>query len=409
MTDAAPQRPAGDAARATAAQARAGDGDVLDAALRSRSPARCRPRCKIGATLIEKGVAIWQDPAKAVALAEQGGALTAELAKLALMRAGFADALQGQARDRQARRVGASRCRSPRSRRSARRSSASVNDVLLSCVAGALRDYLVDKGDAVARRRCCARWCRSTCARWRRRYKLGNQFGLVFLDLPIGIENPVERLYAVRANMNALKGSYQPVLALGLLAAMGAGPKAAAGPAAAGALAQRDGGDDQRARAAGAALPRRRDDRQHDVLGAAVGRHRHGRVDPLVQRQPCSSASSPTAGSVPDPERVIARFAAEFEKLVLTTLMAPPRTGISIRPSRQRGRRRRAGLRGSTRVRARRGARCASGPRRIGVRRPRTLPSGTGSAAPSSSRRVEPLARRAGGSRPTGRGRSARG
>ena len=45
-------------------------------------------------------------------------------------------------------------------------------------------------------------------------YKLGNQFGLVFLDLPIGLENPVERLYAVRANMDALKGRYQPVLAL---------------------------------------------------------------------------------------------------------------------------------------------------------------------------------------------------
>ena len=59
-----------------------------------------------------------------------------------------------------------------------------------------------------------------------RHYKLGNQFGLVFLDLPIGIENPVQRLYAVRANMNALKGSFQPVLALGLLAAMGSGPKA---------------------------------------------------------------------------------------------------------------------------------------------------------------------------------------
>ena len=30
----------------------------------------------------------------------------------------------------------------------------------------------------------------------------------------------------------------------------------------------------------------------------------------------------------PDPERVIAQFAPEFEKLVLTTLMAPwPRTG----------------------------------------------------------------------------------
>ena len=56
-------------------------------------------------------------------------------------------------------------------------------------------------------------------------WKLGNRFGLVFLDLPLGIENPVERVYAVRANMRELKGSYQPVLALGLLAAMGAGPR----------------------------------------------------------------------------------------------------------------------------------------------------------------------------------------
>ena len=40
---------------------------------------------KVGATLIEKGAAIWHDPSKAVALAEQGGALTAEIAKLALM------------------------------------------------------------------------------------------------------------------------------------------------------------------------------------------------------------------------------------------------------------------------------------------------------------------------------------
>ena len=33
-------------------------------------------------------------------------------------------------------------------------------------------------------------------------------------------------------------------------------------------------------------------------------------------------------GLCPDPERIIARFAPEFEKLVLTTLMAPwPRDG----------------------------------------------------------------------------------
>ena len=40
---------------------------------------------RTGSTLIEKGAALWQDPAKALALAGQGGALTAEIAKLALM------------------------------------------------------------------------------------------------------------------------------------------------------------------------------------------------------------------------------------------------------------------------------------------------------------------------------------
>ena len=101
---------------------------------------------------------------------------------------------------------------------------ASVNDVLLSCVAGALRGYLVDKGDAVDGVMIRA-LVPVNLRPLEKAYRLGNQFGLVFLDLPIGIENPVERLYAVRANMNALKGSFQPVLALGLLAAMGAGPK----------------------------------------------------------------------------------------------------------------------------------------------------------------------------------------
>ena len=44
-------------------------------------------------------------------------------------------------------------------------------------------------------------------------WQLGNQFGLAPLVLPIGIENPIERVYAVRARMNEMKGSYQPLLA----------------------------------------------------------------------------------------------------------------------------------------------------------------------------------------------------
>ena len=52
-------------------------------------------------------------------------------------------------------------------------------------------------------------------------WQLGNRFGLAPLVLPIGITNPVERVYAVRARMNELKGSYQPLLAFAVLAMTG--------------------------------------------------------------------------------------------------------------------------------------------------------------------------------------------
>jgi hypothetical protein len=52
-------------------------------------------------------------------------------------------------------------------------------------------------------------------------YKLGNRFGLAPLVLPIGIDNPIERVYEVRRRMADMKGSYQPLLAFSLLAVAG--------------------------------------------------------------------------------------------------------------------------------------------------------------------------------------------
>jgi WS/DGAT/MGAT family acyltransferase len=237
---------------------------------------------KVGATLIEKGAEIWNDPAKAVMLAEQGGALTAELARLALMPQDSPTRFKGKPGI--AKEVAwAEPLPLDEIKTVAKALGASINDVLLSCVAGALAAYLAQKGDAtdgVMVRALVPVNLRPIEEAWR----LGNQFGLVFLDLPIGIGNPVERLYAVRANMNALKGSYQPVVALGLLAAMGAGPDGAAGGAAAGAGAQRHRRDDECAGTAAAFVFRGRGDRAHPLLGAAIGRHRNGRVDPVVRR-----------------------------------------------------------------------------------------------------------------------------
>jgi diacylglycerol O-acyltransferase len=106
----------------------------------------------------------------------------------------------------------------------------SVNDTLLSCVAGALRSYLVAKGDAVndAEIRVMVPVNLRAPSDGEKhpddRDDLGNRFGLVALELPIGIENPLARLYATRARMAALKGSYQALLTFALLGATGMAP-----------------------------------------------------------------------------------------------------------------------------------------------------------------------------------------
>jgi WS/DGAT/MGAT family acyltransferase len=280
---------------------------------------------KVGSTLIEKGAGVWLEPAKAVALAEQGGALTAEIAKLALMGHDSPTRFKGEPgigkRVAWAEPVSLDEVKAV-----GKALGASVNDVMLSCVAGALRGYLVHKGDAtdgVMIRALVPVNLRPP----EKAYKLGNRFGVVFLDLPIGIENPIERLYAVRANMGTLKGSLQPVLTLGLLAAAGAGPKLLQDQLVvvlarnATAVMTNVPGPQQPLYMAGAKIERFMFwvPQSGDIgMGVSIlsydGKVQFGLI---TDRKLC-----------PDPERVIARFGPEFEKLVLTTLLAPwPRPG----------------------------------------------------------------------------------
>ena len=197
----------------------------------------------------------------------------------------------------------------------------SVNDVLLSSVAGALRAYLLRRGDDV-RDMMIRALVPVNLRPPEKAYRLGNKFGLVFLDLPIGIENPVARLYAVRANMRGLKGSFQPIIALGILAAMGAGPQILQEQLLA-----------MLAKNATAVMTNVPGPQQPLYFAG-------GKIDRLMFWVPQSGnigmgvSIITYAGEVqfglitdrglcPDPERVIERFAPEFEKLVLATLMAP--------------------------------------------------------------------------------------
>jgi len=178
---------------------------------------------KVGSSLISKGVELWSNPAKAAALAQQGTALTREIAALALMREDSRTSLKGAPKGEKCV-AWADPIPLDEVKAVGRALDASVNDVVLACAAGAFASYLSGRReplDDVGIRVLVPVNLRAPGTA----YRLGNEFGLVFVDLPLSIANPIERLHAVRANMRALKGSMQPVLALGLLAAMGAGPR----------------------------------------------------------------------------------------------------------------------------------------------------------------------------------------
>ncbi|HSC62908.1 MAG TPA: wax ester/triacylglycerol synthase family O-acyltransferase [Caldimonas sp.] len=96
----------------------------------------------------------------------------------------------------------------------------SINDVLLASVAGAIGAWLREQGDDPAGKEIRA-MVPVNLRPLEEAWQLGNRFGLAPLVLPIGIENPVERVLAVRARMDELKSSYQPLLAFAILAVAG--------------------------------------------------------------------------------------------------------------------------------------------------------------------------------------------
>jgi diacylglycerol O-acyltransferase len=98
-----------------------------------------------------------------------------------------------------------------------------INDMLLAAVAGALHGYLADKGDAtrgVEVRALVPVDLRSPGER-----TLGNRFGIVAVELPVGLENPLARVQEIHRRMEKLKSSYEPPVTLGLIEALGYAPQ----------------------------------------------------------------------------------------------------------------------------------------------------------------------------------------
>lgn len=98
-----------------------------------------------------------------------------------------------------------------------------INDVLMTAVTGALRRYLDGRNETVKNldiRAVIPVNLRSPKAP----LELGNKFGLVFLELPIGIEDVSERLLELKKRMDAIKNSPEALVVFGLLNTVGAAP-----------------------------------------------------------------------------------------------------------------------------------------------------------------------------------------
>ena len=99
-----------------------------------------------------------------------------------------------------------------------------VNDVLVTALTGGLRHYMIERGESVEG----VNFRAAIPVNLRKpdeMEELGNKFGLVFLSLPVGIEDPLERLQEVHKRMAKLKDSPEATASLGILSALGLSPK----------------------------------------------------------------------------------------------------------------------------------------------------------------------------------------
>ena len=275
---------------------------------------------RLGGTLWGHYQGLRNDPGTLLDYASVAGAIANEVGKLALMPSDSHTRLKGKPGT--VKRVAWSDpIPLPEVKAIGKVLGCSVNDLLLSSVAGALRGYLQDKGDSttdVDLRAMVPVNLRSAD----RKGDLGTHLGLVALELPVGIENPLARLYTTKARMEALKSSYQAQVTYGLLGLVGMAPK----------FLQQQVLDLVASKATAVMT---------NVPGPQLPRYLAGvklkqqmfwvpqtsnigiGVSILSYDGKVQFGLITDKGLVDDPEQIVDRFSAEFEKLLLLVLMEP--------------------------------------------------------------------------------------
>jgi diacylglycerol O-acyltransferase / wax synthase len=182
-----------------------------------------------GAKLLEGGIHKLFHPDQAAAMARQAGSLIGEFARVLALpddpQTPLRGALSGTKHVAWADPIPLAEVKAI-----GRALDCTVNDVLMATVAGALGAHLRDRDfdtESLAIRASMPVNLRAA----EEPLTLGNKFGLIFVELPIGIRNPLQRVYAMHDTMVSLKGSLQPPMSLMVLGLMGLLPAAVQAPA----------------------------------------------------------------------------------------------------------------------------------------------------------------------------------
>jgi WS/DGAT/MGAT family acyltransferase len=210
------------------------------------------------------------------------------------------------------------------------RHRATVNDVLISAVAGALREYLEGRGEDVDQLEIRAA-VPVNLRPLERGLELGNSFGLVFLPLPISVAHPVRRVAELKERMDRIKGSAEAIVSFAVLTALGNLPRALYTPAIeffgskASAVMTNVPGPKEPLYLAGRRIT-------NCMFWVPMSGHLGLGVSILTYAGGVMVGVAADAGLVPDPERIVAAFEREL-KLLMGREKGPARRRAPSRKS----------------------------------------------------------------------------
>lgn len=174
---------------------------------------------RLAGTIVHEGMETLLNPAKAVDAAKLGASTTTTLGRLLLLPPDPKTPFKGPLGVRK-------RCAwsQPISLTDVKAvgkvTGGTVNDVLLTAVSGALGRYLHTRGEPAGGLDFRA-VVPVNLRPLDEEPKLGNAFGLVFLSLPVGIADPLDRLFELKKRMDGIKGTPEAIVSFGILAGIG--------------------------------------------------------------------------------------------------------------------------------------------------------------------------------------------